>query len=282
MAEAQGPSPLSPADGAIFQVGEPILIEQEFKDGCAGGTLFQTPSRTITMHDPALPFGEGGAELVTETVSINLPGTYNIRRICTNQTFHGEEFNNRITIEETASACDPIAISPGDTQEVPRIQISVTSGGGERRPVLTLDNSFNKFGYITIKNMGTGDLVLIDIQPWVEFESFKISPVGFVPYTVVRPGHVFYVGVGGTVLKPNIKRLDGFTNDLFFVKSNDPELPIASAQIHFQQFETQTSIPTSYQFPLDPPTNPATPKCADLNGDGVVDSADIVGVLAGR
>jgi hypothetical protein len=31
------PSLLSPPDGAVYRVGDPILIEREFTDGCGGG-----------------------------------------------------------------------------------------------------------------------------------------------------------------------------------------------------------------------------------------------------
>jgi hypothetical protein len=72
------PSPLSPPDGAVYQVGDPILIEQEFTDGCGGGApgdfLSHSADRLVRLISDNGIKSIRLAELTPETIRVNFPG----------------------------------------------------------------------------------------------------------------------------------------------------------------------------------------------------------------
>jgi hypothetical protein len=81
----------------------------------------------------------------------------------------------------------------------------------------------NVLPYLRIRNLGTADLVLIDIFPWIDFDSIIIQPVDFVPYTVVRPGHTFYIKLDAVVTNPSVFGSLGIWEiSSFYAKTNDP------------------------------------------------------------
>jgi hypothetical protein len=65
-------------------------------------------------------------------------------------------------------------------------------------------------------------LVLIDIFPWIDFDSIIIQPVDFVPYTVVHPGHTFYIKLDAVVTNPSVFGSLGMGKFLLYAKTNDP------------------------------------------------------------
>ncbi len=278
------PSPLSPPDGAVYQVGEPILIEQEFVGGCQGQPFLTYPHRSISLVTNQTPNpGILLAELTEETVRINLPGTYRLQRTCSGQSV-GLSYLNTFTVEAPCPLLDPEPTPAPPGAPVPLIQAGVGTGGVSGAvQVLTLDNSFNSLYYFLVANQGDSDLVIIDIIPWIEFDSLKIEVVDFVPYTVVRPGHVAYFPMVGTVTNPSVAGSLGLKNYILYVKSNDPITPLFEANSPgLYIFPTEESIPPHFKFPGPPPANPATPECADQNSDGTVDASDVVNFILQR
>ncbi len=274
---------LSPPDGAVYQVGDPILIDREFTDGCGGESFIVSPSRGIDLISVGPPYhGISLAELATETVHINLPGTYQLVRTCRGQST-SLIYRNTFTVEAPCGLLNPVPTPAPPGAPVPSIQAGVGTGGvSGALQVLTLDNSFNSLYYFLVANQGDSDLVIIDIFPWIEFDSLKIDVVDFVPYTVVRPGHVAYFPMVGTVTNPSVAGSLGIGHFIIYVKTNDPNTPLFRANspgLYF--FPTEESIPPHFKFPGPPPANPATPECADQNSDGTVDASDVVNFVLG-
>ncbi|MEO8376796.1 MAG: hypothetical protein ABI579_03930 [Candidatus Sumerlaeota bacterium] len=281
-------SSLSPPDGAVYQVGEPIFIDQEFTDGCAGGQpgdFFDTPPRIIALISPEPVRDILLAELTPETVRINLPGTYRIIRACSNTALEGETLVNTITVESACPLLDPVPVPPASGTVGPKIFAypdAGTSTSGALQ-VLTLDNSFNRLYYLVIENRGDSDLVIANMFLWLEFDSLLIEPVDFKPYSVIRPGHKLFFDFEATILNSAVFDSLNMINFNLYIKSNDSQDPVY--RVNFTQlhtYATQSSIPNHVVFPNFAPDNPATPDCADGNSDGVVDAADVANFLVKR
>ncbi len=279
-------SALSPPDGAVYQVGEPILIEQEFTDGCGGGApgdFLTTPRRLIRLISESTIHSVVLAELTPETIRVSIPGNYEIVRFCTSGTFDGEETVNTFTVEAPCPLLNPEPTPAPTGAPVPWIWADATAGSGNEKAVVTVDNSLNRIYYLRIRNVGNADLVLISLRPWIEFDSISFDVPDFVPYTVVRPGYTVYYPVSVVVNNPSVFSHSGIGNFEFLLTSNDPARPVVFEEVGgFRVFNTADEIPDSYILVSDPPENPPTPECADQNADGTVDASDVVNFILQR
>jgi hypothetical protein len=133
------------------------------------------------------------AELTPETIRVNVPGTYEIVRFCTSGTFQGEETVNTFTVEAPCPLLDPEPTPAPPGAPVPKSKLARSWWGRGSGAVLTLDNSFNSLFYLIVHNDGDADLVIIDIFHGSNSTACLSFLVDFVPYTVVRPGHSFYI-----------------------------------------------------------------------------------------
>jgi hypothetical protein len=203
--------------------------------------------------------------------------------LCTSGTFDGEETLNTFTVEAPCPLLDPEPTPAPPGAPVPTIQAGALGGVPPYRTVITLDNSMNVLPYLRIRNLGTADLVLIDIFPWIDFDSIIIEPVDFVPYTVVRPGHTFYVKLTALVTDPVVFQRLHMGNFAVYAKTNDPANALKEINVTgYYIFQTADDIPENWVLSPGPPANPATPECADQNADGTVDAADVVNFILQR
>ena len=248
-----------------------------------GEAFIVSPSRGIDLISVGPPYhGIPLAELATETMHIHLPGTYQIVRTCRGQ---GTSliYRNTFTVEAPCPLLDPEPTPAPPGAPVPWIRADYAAGSVNERAVLTIDNSLNRIYYLRIRNVGNADLVLISLQPWIEFDCISFEVPDFVPYTVVRPGYTAYYTVSVIVNDPTVFAKSGISNFDFLVKSNDPERPLAFEHVGgFFVFNTADDIPDSFILVSDPPENPPTPECADQNSDGAVDASDVVNFILQR
>jgi hypothetical protein len=274
------PSPLSPADGAVYSIGEPVLIETEFLGGCIFGQPAATTSRIV--RNRSIPMSLVSREGADEVIRLSTPGDYEIERQCVTGAATGTVYRNLITVVSDCPTTFPLPVTSGAIPQEPILSVRQYTTVSGARQVLTLDNTFDALAALEIKNEGSADLVLLDITPYCDFESFKVTVEGFSRYTVVRPGHTFYAELSGQITAPSIMSQCQREQYVFVIQSNDPTSPVIYFQIVFESFPTQDDIPSHYVFSDPPPANPATPECADQNSDGTVDAADVVNFVLSR
>ncbi len=217
-----------------------------------------------------------------EVIRLSTPGDYEIERQCVTGAATGTVYRNLITVVSDCPTTFPLPVTSGAIPQEPILSVRQYTTVSGARQVLTLDNTFDALAALEIKNEGSADLVLLDITPYCDFESFKVTVEGFSRYTVVRPGHTFYAELSGQITAPSIMSQCQREQYVFVIQSNDPAYPVFYFRIRFETFPTQGDIPSNYAFSDPPPANPATPECADQNSDGTVDAADVVNFVLSR
>jgi hypothetical protein len=213
------PSSLAPLDGSTFSVGDQVLFESAGEFACPFAT-----ARYIENTDLAIVLGS--KDSANETISFRVPGQYIVERVCAHDSLSFSLTRNHFTVLPACQLDNHPAEASTRTSEVPAISVSQYSNVINARQVITLDNSFNRMPALEIANEGDGDLVVIDIVPFCQFDTFAVSLDAPCQYVVVRPGHKYYLPISAVVIKPESLGTLKRNKYTLGVYSNDPANPV--------------------------------------------------------
>ncbi len=281
---------LSPQDGDVYMVGDPVLVNPRSHSSCVGS--FEGSVRTIEFVSGSTPIfprtGTSSNESIDEIFYPMIPGTYWVTHKCScapqfcgenGSTFYQEE----ITVLSDCPVVDPrLGTLPENGAEISVFPWRPAGTLGLPRFV-TLDNSVSQLFGIQINNRGTEDLVIIDVIVPMEYEAFSMFPTNINPLTVIRPGNSYVVYMDVVIIDPDKFRDSERFQQNFYILSNDFDEPSFLQSLSIDSiFESSLDVPQEYIYSGEYPENPPTPECTDINSDGTTDAADIVDILLGR
>ncbi|MCC5878194.1 MAG: hypothetical protein JJU11_18400 [Candidatus Sumerlaeia bacterium] len=289
-----GPSTASPPDGAVYRVGEPVLVESDpyfaTLDFCWFDHIGQDRSvRTVTrdIHQSGLT-GVLGLSDPTEVLHFNVPGTVIITRTAYLSMYGPiSTTQNTITIIDDGPRPFPEPVSAPPGEMAPRIEweflpiINTTFGN---RGVITRDGSYQRLTVAKLINTGNSDLVIRAIYPWVHDGIVHVFPKSERYPIVIRPGQTRYLELEEHVLdwkKYETSEYQALYRNMV-VESNSKDRPyfiVGSGRPII--VDSKVNVPSNILEAPPIPQNIDPTVCNDTNNDGTIDAGDIVTSILG-